>query len=78
MPLISCPPVPVVAASRSRAKLPPVFALPILFAWFGLIMGSWAGRIPAVREALQLSVAELLGEAILRIHEAKSVSSLFV
>jgi ribose-phosphate pyrophosphokinase len=26
----------------------------------------------------QLSVAELLGEAIRRIHEAKSVSSLFV
>ena len=26
----------------------------------------------------QHSVAELLGEAILRIHEAKSVSSLFV
>jgi predicted MFS family arabinose efflux permease len=59
MPLISSPPVPVVAAPRSRAKLPPVFALPILFTWFGLIMGSWAGRIPALREALQLSVVDL-------------------
>jgi ribose-phosphate pyrophosphokinase len=40
--------------------------------------------IPLREEALgcgkirQLSVAELLGEAIRRIHEAKSVSSLFV
>lgn len=59
MPLTSCPPAPVVAVPRSRAKLQPVFALPLLFAWFGLVMGSWAGRIPAVRETLQLSVAEL-------------------
>jgi len=32
----------------------------------------------ACRKIQQLSVAELLGEAIRRIHEAKSVSSLFV
>ena len=30
-------------------------ALPGLFGWFGLVMGSWAGRIPALRESLQLS-----------------------
>jgi len=35
-------------------------------------------RAKACAKIRQLSVAELLGEAILRIHEAKSVSSLFV
>jgi ribose-phosphate pyrophosphokinase len=35
-------------------------------------------RVKASPKICQLSVAELLGEAILRIHEAKSVSSLFV
>lgn len=35
-------------------------------------------RAKASPKVCQLSVAELLGEAILRIHEAKSVSSLFV
>lgn len=35
-------------------------------------------RAAACRKIRQLSVAELLGEAIRRIHEAKSVSSLFV
>jgi ribose-phosphate pyrophosphokinase len=35
-------------------------------------------RARASRKIRQLSVAEILGEAILRIHEAKSVSSLFV
>jgi ribose-phosphate pyrophosphokinase len=35
-------------------------------------------RARACGKIHQLSVAELLGEAILRIHEAKSVSSLFV
>jgi ribose-phosphate pyrophosphokinase len=35
-------------------------------------------RTLASAKIRQLSVAELLGEAILRIHEAKSVSSLFV
>ena len=31
------------------------FALPGLFAWFGIVMGSWAGRIPALREGVQVS-----------------------
>lgn len=31
------------------------FALPALFALFGLIIGSWAGRIPALRDALHIS-----------------------
>ena len=33
--------------------------LAALFGCFGLIMGSWASRIPALRDALQLSVGEL-------------------
>ena len=31
------------------------FALPGLFAWFGIVMGSWASRIPALREGVQVS-----------------------
>lgn len=31
------------------------FALPAMFVIFGLIMGSWAGRIPALRDGLQIS-----------------------
>ena len=31
------------------------FALPGLFTWFGIVMGSWAGRIPALREGVQVS-----------------------
>lgn len=30
-------------------------ALPGLFAWFGIVMGSWAGRIPSLREGVQIS-----------------------
>jgi MFS family permease len=42
----------------ARAHSQP-FALPVLFALFGLIMGSWAGRIPAVVERLQVSHSTL-------------------
>lgn len=35
------------------------FALPVLFALFGIIMGSWAGRIPALREGVQVSHSAL-------------------
>ncbi|WP_288379407.1 MFS transporter [uncultured Massilia sp.] len=34
-------------------------ALPVLFALFGLIMGSWAGRIPALAERVQVSHSAL-------------------
>ena len=34
-------------------------ALPALFCWFGVIMGSWVGRIPALRDSVQLSHAGL-------------------
>lgn len=30
-------------------------ALPSLFAWFGIVMGSWAGRIPALRDGIHVS-----------------------
>ncbi|SNS83442.1 Fucose permease [Noviherbaspirillum humi] len=32
-----------------------MLALPLQFALFGLLMGSWAGRIPALQEGLQIS-----------------------
>jgi MFS family permease len=35
------------------------FALPVLFALFGLIMGSWAGRIPALAANVHVSHAAL-------------------
>jgi MFS family permease len=35
------------------------FALPLLFTVFGLIMGSWAGRIPAMAERIHVSHAAL-------------------
>jgi len=34
-------------------------ALPALFACFGLIMGSWVGRIPALRDGVHLSHSQL-------------------
>src|SRR5437763_8057633 len=35
------------------------FALPVLFALFGLIMGSWAGRIPSMAERVHVSHSAL-------------------
>jgi fucose permease len=35
------------------------YALPILFALFGLVMGSWAGRIPALAERVHVSHSAL-------------------
>ncbi|MEO0314155.1 MAG: hypothetical protein RI928_611 [Pseudomonadota bacterium] len=46
-------------APSANKTMPQVQALSSLFACFGVIMGSWAGRIPALRDALQLSVGEL-------------------
>ncbi len=34
-------------------------ALPGLFAWFGVLMGSWVGRIPALRDGVQVSHGQL-------------------
>lgn len=33
--------------------------LPGLFAWFGVLMGSWVGRIPALRDGVQVSHGQL-------------------
>ncbi len=30
------------------------YALPVLFALFALVMGTWAGRIPALAERVQV------------------------
>ncbi len=35
------------------------FALPGVFVWFGMIMGSWVGRIPALRDGVQVSHSAL-------------------
>ncbi|MFC5477295.1 MFS transporter [Massilia suwonensis] len=35
------------------------YALPVIFALFGVIMGSWAGRIPALAERVQVSHSAL-------------------
>lgn len=50
-----------VSTSRSSFSLAQTqqYALPVLFALFGLIMGSWAGRIPALAERVQVSHSEL-------------------
>jgi hypothetical protein len=57
----TCLPSPTFKALSTRQALPEAEAqsLSALFACFGVIMGSWAGRIPALRDALQLSVGEL-------------------
>jgi MFS family permease len=34
-------------------------ALPAIFAWYGLLMGSWAGRLTAVKQGLQLTHSQL-------------------
>jgi MFS family permease len=48
-------------APARRLSLAPSqsLALPVLFALFGLIMGSWAGRIPALRDGVQASHSSL-------------------
>lgn len=35
------------------------FALPGLFGWFGILMGSWVGRIPALRDGVEVSHGQL-------------------
>lgn len=53
---------PTLAAPAERTfALPDLrrLALPSLFAWYGLLMGSWAGRLPAVKQGLQLTHTQL-------------------
>ena len=42
--------------SRAQAQQ---FALPVLFSLFGVIMGSWAGRIPSMAERVHVSHSAL-------------------
>ncbi len=51
-PAVICAPC-VMLSGRPR------FALPGLFAWFGILMGSWVGRIPALRDGVQVSHGQL-------------------
>ncbi len=46
-------------ATAIAAPLLQRLALPGLFAWFGVLMGSWVGRIPALRDGMQVSHAQL-------------------
>jgi MFS family permease len=60
-------PTPVVAPADHALTTSPVaalsqaqqFALPMLFALFGVIMGSWAGRIPAMAARIHVSHSAL-------------------
>jgi fucose permease len=47
---------PRISLSQVQAQS---FALPLLFTLFGLIMGSWAGRIPALAERVHVSHSAL-------------------
>ncbi len=50
------------SASTAASALLPLLqrlALPALFAWFGVLMGSWVGRIPALRDGVQVSHGQL-------------------
>ncbi len=49
----------VSAARTSSLAQAQQYALPVLFTLFGLIMGSWAGRIPALAERVQVSHSAL-------------------
>lgn len=55
---------PAVPASVSSSRSPVLaqaqqYSLPIIFALFGVIMGSWAGRIPALAERVHVSHSAL-------------------
>ena len=50
---------PALLALSTKQAMPQAQTLSALFACFGVIMGSWAGRIPALRDTLHLSVGEL-------------------
>lgn len=64
--MAATPALPAADASLTLACAPPVmlsrlqrWALPGLFAWFGILMGSWVGRIPALRDGVQVSHGQL-------------------
>ncbi len=47
------------AASAAMSAHLQRLALPGLFSWFGVMMGSWVGRIPALRDGVQVSHGQL-------------------
>ena len=55
-PLPVSSPLPTLGVVASRLQR---YALPGLFGWFGMIMGSWVGRIPALRDGVQVSHSAL-------------------
>lgn len=64
MPVTSALPASVLSlpdCAGTTLRLPRLqrIALPVLFAWFGVLMGSWVGRIPALRDGVQVSHAQL-------------------
>ncbi len=48
------PPAAVLPCSSLRH-----LALPASFAWYGLLMGSWSGRLPAIKQGLHLTHSQL-------------------
>ncbi|MFC5459827.1 MFS transporter [Massilia niabensis] len=56
---VTAVPAPISSSRRSVLVQVQDYALPILFALFGLVMGSWAGRIPALAERVHVSHSAL-------------------
>ena len=56
---VTASPAPISTSRRSVLIQVQDYALPVLFALFGLVMGSWAGRIPALAERVQVSHSAL-------------------
>lgn len=52
-------PAPISSSRSSVFAQAQQYALPIIFALFGVIMGSWAGRIPALAERVHVSHSAL-------------------
>jgi MFS family permease len=50
---------PIVSSRSSVFAQAQQYALPVMFALFGMIMGSWAGRIPALAERVHVSHSAL-------------------
>ena len=55
---------PATGSTAASAGVLPRIAAPLLFVMLGVVFASWAARIPAIRDALQLSPAQL-GVALL-------------
>jgi len=56
---VSAVPAPNASSRSSVLVQAQQYALPIIFALFGVIMGSWAGRIPALAERVHVSHSAL-------------------